>query len=253
MEIRDFETVFGEAKAECANPGGSVPSQSFLFHVQAPDTSSLRFHVTDFHSSTWEAVRSVEQLEDMRDSVGVGSTWAEFLDYLLASIKSEDVKLVLGYSEPHGVTCAKLVAQKSKGMPRISISLSKLVDSAAADEAKAIVSLNLFKEFKRTQKLLGQEQERSSQLTSVISAEQEKGESTENPPRLKFQKMNSLNKASVLGGLDAMSTSGMQNSPDKPGTQDIRLRKVTKHVVPTHRRAKVRGALLHGTGDDIDN
>lgn len=46
-----------------------------------------------------------------------------------------------------GAVHAKLVAQKSKGMPRISISLTKLVDSAA-NEAMANLSLELFKAFK---------------------------------------------------------------------------------------------------------
>jgi hypothetical protein len=46
-----------------------------------------------------------------------------------------------------GTAYAKLVAQKSKGMPLISISLTKLVDSAAS-EAMANLSLELFKAFK---------------------------------------------------------------------------------------------------------
>lgn len=46
-----------------------------------------------------------------------------------------------------GCAHAKLVAQKSKGMPRISISLTKLVGTAAS-EAIANLSLQLFGEFK---------------------------------------------------------------------------------------------------------
>lgn len=30
-----------------------------------------------------------------RDTVGIGGSWSEFVDYVIASIKSEDVKLVL--------------------------------------------------------------------------------------------------------------------------------------------------------------
>lgn len=48
---------------------------------------------------------------------------------------------------------AKLIAQKAKGMPRITISLSKLVD-AAATEAVANLSLELYKSFKNVQNLL---------------------------------------------------------------------------------------------------
>lgn len=47
---------------------------------------------------------------------------------------------------------AKLVAQKSKGMPRISFSLTKLTGSAAPD-AMASLSLELFKAYKGVQSL----------------------------------------------------------------------------------------------------
>lgn len=46
-----------------------------------------------------------------------------------------------------GAAYAKLAAQKSKGMPVISISLTKLVGTAAS-EAIANLSLQLFEEFK---------------------------------------------------------------------------------------------------------
>lgn len=52
-----------------------------------------------------------------------------------------------------GAAFAKLVAQKTKGMPRISISLSKLVGSSSI-EANANLSLGLFKAFKSTENLL---------------------------------------------------------------------------------------------------
>jgi hypothetical protein len=51
------------------------------------------------------------------------------------------------------VAYAKLVAQKSKGMPLISISLTKLLDNAARD-AMANMSFGLFKAFKRTKNLV---------------------------------------------------------------------------------------------------
>lgn len=49
-----------------------------------------------------------------------------------------------------GASRAKLVSQKSKGMPRILFSLDKLV-SGAAGEAMSHVSLELYKEFKDLQ------------------------------------------------------------------------------------------------------
>lgn len=60
MGFEDFGAIFGEAKPDWTNE-----SCRFLFHIGAIDSSHLRIHVTDFHSRTWEAVRSVEQLEDM--------------------------------------------------------------------------------------------------------------------------------------------------------------------------------------------
>lgn len=30
-----------------------------------------------------------------RDEVGIGGSWSDFVDYVVASIKSEDVKIVL--------------------------------------------------------------------------------------------------------------------------------------------------------------
>ena len=49
-----------------------------------------------------------------------------------------------------GAAYAKLVGQKLKGMPLISIPLTKLMD-AAASEAMANLSLELFKAFKNMQ------------------------------------------------------------------------------------------------------
>lgn len=46
-----------------------------------------------------------------------------------------------------GASRAKLIAQKAKGMPRISIPLSKLVDGAAG-EAIAKLSLELYKDYR---------------------------------------------------------------------------------------------------------
>lgn len=38
-----------------------------------------------------------------RDNIGIGGTWSEFVDYVIASIKSEDVKLVFaGTSKEDG-------------------------------------------------------------------------------------------------------------------------------------------------------
>ncbi|KAE7998360.1 hypothetical protein FH972_002913 [Carpinus fangiana] len=254
MGFEGFEPIFGEPKVEWVASQDSLPLRPFLFHARAPDPSHLRIHVTDFHSNTWEAIRSVVQLEDMRDNIGIGGSWSEFVDYVIASIKSEELKLVVeGHSNSDGAAHAKLVAQKSKGMPRISISLTKLVDFAAS-EAMANLSLELFKALKNVRYSLVEEQERSLQLTKVIAAEKERSESTQSQlelysKRQKFQKMNASDKADVSAPL---LSNGLQNSPGKLAARDTGSTKITNRVVPTFRRAKVRGVLLQDTEDDKD-
>lgn len=71
LDLEEFQPIFGEAKAELeassATSNGDVIStlNPFLFRVFAADLSHLAFHVTDFRSNTWEALRSVHQLDDM--------------------------------------------------------------------------------------------------------------------------------------------------------------------------------------------
>ncbi|CAK9173013.1 unnamed protein product, partial [Ilex paraguariensis] len=64
MGFEDLEPIFGQPKAEWSAPN-STPLRPLLFHVHALDPSRLRVLVTDFHSNTYEAVRSVQHLEDM--------------------------------------------------------------------------------------------------------------------------------------------------------------------------------------------
>lgn len=63
MKIEGFEPIFGEPKAEWADSRSDSLGR-FLFHVSAPDSSHLLIQVTDFRSNTWEAKRSVLQLDD---------------------------------------------------------------------------------------------------------------------------------------------------------------------------------------------
>jgi len=253
MALEDLEPIFGEAKAQWS-ASNSPPLRTFLFRVDASSSSSLRVQVTDFHFNTFQALRSIEQLEDLRDMVGIGGSWSEFIDYLFASLKSGDVKLLLeGESRSQGAPYAKLTAQKSKGLPLISIPLSRLED-AAAKEAMASLSLELYKAFKSMHNLLIHEQEQSCQLTKVISAEQEKNETIQGQldavlysNRHKSQKMN--DKANP----GAMLATGVQESPDKLAAQNKGTSKVAKRVVPAYRRAKVRGVLLQDTEDTGDN
>ncbi|XAR73160.1 hypothetical protein NMG60_11007032 [Bertholletia excelsa] len=236
MVLEDFEPIFGEVKGEWAAPA-SPPLPPFLFHVHALGPSCLRVYVTDFHSNTLEAVRSVEQLEDMRDMIGIGGSWSEFIDYVISSLRSDNLKLILeGQPREEGAASAKFIAQRSKGMPLISIPLTKLVD-VAAREAMAFLSLELHKSFKSTRCLLVHEQERCCQLMKVISAEREKSENIQRQldtvlysKRQKLQKMN--NKA----GSDALADTGSQESSDQLAAQNPVLTKVAKRIVPSHYR-----------------
>ncbi|XP_008227406.1 PREDICTED: uncharacterized protein LOC103326933 [Prunus mume] len=247
-----LKPIFGHPKVEWAAGNASTPPRRFLFHVHAsPDSLHLRIHVTDFHCDTWEAVRSVSQLDDMRDSIGIGGSWSDFIDYLIASVKSEDVKLVLeGHSNSDGAAYAKLVAQKSKGMPLISISLTKLVGTAGS-EAIANLSLQLFEEFKSIHEFYVEEKQRSFELSKAISAEKERNASIQSQleqysKRQKLQRISSSDKVDVSG----LFSNGLKSSPDKEAARDINSTTVANRVVPAYRRAKVRGALLQDTEEE---
>lgn len=243
MELKDFEPLFGEPKVEWS---ATTPIRAFLFQVDAPDSSHLRFHATDFFSSTFAAVRSIEQLDDMRDNIGIGGSWSEFLEYLVNSMKFGDVKLLLeGKSKSdHGPESARLIAQKSKGMPRISISLHKRVGNDA-NETMATLSLDLHKSHQRNHKLLLQEKEGRDRLTKKLSAEQEKSEHVQKqldglhyPKRHKSQ------------NIPDSDNSSLHHASDVQMDQNPSQMKAAKRVVPAHRRSKVRGALLRDTEDD---
>ncbi|XP_061993551.1 uncharacterized protein LOC133711442 [Rosa rugosa] len=199
---------------------------SILFHLHAPDSLHLGIHVTDFHSNTWEAVRSVSQMDDMQDSIGIG-----------------DTKLVLERPlNSDGAAAAKLVAQKSKGMPKISIAMTKLVDSAAT-EAIANLSLQLFKEFKSINESYVEERERSMELSKVVSAEKERNDSIQRQLELYTKRQ----KIQRIGSSDI---NGAQNSPEKQATRNTNSTKVVNRVVPAYRRAKVRGTVLQEIEDE---
>ena len=66
--LEDLQPVLGEAKPEwnITTPHSQQASLSpFIFSVHALDSSRLRIHASDFHSYTWESIRTVQQLEDL--------------------------------------------------------------------------------------------------------------------------------------------------------------------------------------------
>ncbi|XP_048499093.1 uncharacterized protein LOC104894556 isoform X1 [Beta vulgaris subsp. vulgaris] len=264
LDLEEFQPIFGEAKAELeassATSNGDVIStlNPFLFRVFAADLSHLAFHVTDFRSNTWEALRSVHQLDDMRDSIGIGGSWSDFINYVIASLKSKDVKLVMDWQPKSsvGATSAKLVARKAKGMPLMSIPLTKLGPSAAC-EAVANLSLELFRAYNILQVSFGKvcfnvypEQERCCQLTQVISAEKEKNQAVKRKLDVVQLENQRLQRTSETGNItsplnsDTSSVTAALNSSDKQPAAEVQSAKVAHRVVPAYRRAKVRGAVL---------
>ncbi|KAK9058351.1 hypothetical protein SSX86_023192 [Deinandra increscens subsp. villosa] len=245
MDLGNFEALFGEPKVE----PDSI-HRPFLFQVDAPDPRQLRVVVTDFFSTTFQALRSIQQLDDMRDETGVGGSWSDFLEYFVTSLNSGDVKLVLeGQSKSTGPESARLVAQKSKGMPRISVSLLRLVGTAA-NEAMATLSLHMYKSYKSNQILLLQEQEGRNRLTKMLSAEQEKsGHLQKQLDGLLYSNRQKIHdKLTSDTGISGVLFS--PNLNDKQPEQNPSPMKAPKRVVPAHRRSKVRGALLQDTEDD---
>ncbi|GLJ04728.1 hypothetical protein SUGI_0002120 [Cryptomeria japonica] len=177
-DLKDFQPLFGEAKAEleAATPHALLP---FLYIIQALDGSKLRVQITDFHSNTWETVKTADQLEQLRDEVGIGGSWHDFLSYLGAAFSSDNVKLILGGPTSsvggYGATFAKFTAQKSKGMPRVSIYLKKLADPLASD-AMGNISVEIFRAFKQKSDALVMAEGHLSQMSVIMASEKEKTE-----------------------------------------------------------------------------
>lgn len=248
MGFEKMEPIFGELKAECPGLPETVHLRHFLFLLRClpNEPSTLSFQVTNFHSDTWEALKTRSQLEDMRDGIGIGGSWSDFVEYFIASIKSEDIKLVMdGQSVSGGSASAKLIAQKGKGMPRIIISLTKLVD-AAANEAMSNLSMELYKAYRKAHNSQINEEERRSELTNLVSAEQEKNETL----RRQLDTMLYSKKQKVQRINDKTISETSKDSPDKEAVQNPASTKASKRVVPAYRRVKVRGVLLQDTEDD---
>ncbi|KAK1361557.1 U2 small nuclear ribonucleoprotein auxiliary factor protein [Heracleum sosnowskyi] len=251
-KLDDFEPIIGEPKTE-GLVSTSKPLLPHILYVDAPESSKLRIVVTDFKFSTWMAVKSVIQLQNMRDNIGIGGPWSEFIEYVITSINSRDAKIVFeGQSIADGPAYAKLVAQKSEGMPLVCVHLNKLVGGAAV-EAIGNVSQELFKAYKSQHELLVKEQEGRYQLTEMVAAEQAKSEILERDLNLilssKRHKSQHLNERSTS---DSLKVSTLQQTQAVGKEADVfkESTKVIKRVVPAYRRAKVREVLLHDKDDD---
>ncbi|KAJ3681472.1 hypothetical protein LUZ60_015961 [Juncus effusus] len=257
-----FEAIFGEVKSDIEH------ESDVLFHAYAVDSSRLRIFVTNFRSNSWDRVMTVSDLEDLRDDIGIGGNWNEFLDYLKSSLSTGDVKIIQNTNSNE--SDVKLVAFKSKGLPRISLSLNKTTGPLVSD-AIANFSLSLFHAFKHKQNDPLKEQERSSQLMQLLSSEKEKNEILQKQlDSLSFLSKRKVSKPKLQDYPSSSSeptgtgtsTGTVSNSDQALLTQtqlpadqvdikkDPQPAKVTKRVAPVSRRPRVRGVSLKDNDED---
>ncbi|XP_010911452.1 uncharacterized protein [Elaeis guineensis] len=267
--FEEFEPIFQEIKAdweqENAGDGGDADRRPFLIYVHALDSSRLGIVATDYHFHTWERVVPVPELEDLRDDIGIGGTWSEFVDYLLSSLSAGDVKLIMS-GQPtsgSGATHAKLIALKSKGLPRISFSLNRVINSSAND-AMADLALSLLKACKKKQNEVVRERDHSMRLMGILSSERERNDSLQKQldalsflSKRKAPKSKTSDKPSIASdtcnNYDSILASEMQESSEIPSTKDSHSVKISQRAAPVSRRAKVRGVSLQDIGDIDDN
>ncbi|KAJ3678772.1 hypothetical protein LUZ61_021313 [Rhynchospora tenuis] len=271
----NFDPIFGEAKSELHHEPASSSSSSssvrpILFQAYAIDSSRLRIVASDFFSLSWGRLLTVSDLEDLRDDIGIGGSWSDFVDYLKSALSTGEVKIVLSDSD------AKLVAFKSKGLPRITFPLEKLEGPPVTD-ANATFSLSLFQAYKTKQMDCLKEQERSSQLMGLLSSEREKNEILQKQiDSLSFLSKRKVSKPKihdtspstsvqppiVIGNnsdqaipsqaqiVQPITVTNTTGEKQVEATKDPQPTKVTKRVQPVSRRARVRGVSLKATVED---
>ncbi|WOL18775.1 hypothetical protein Cni_G27572 [Canna indica] len=258
--FEDFEAVFGDATAEwdpatASNAAGSFCP--FLFYVHAPDPSRLEVIATDFHSFTFARVLTVDDLEDLRDDIGIGGSWSEFVDYLKSSLSAGDVKLFLGglQNVDSGNGCANLIALKSKGLPRISLALNKVLDVPAKD-SMAKLSLALYRAFKKKHSDSLQEQERSSRLMESLSSEREKNDILQKQlDSLSFlsKRKAPMPKSSEVINSQKTLGSQLQQPLEVAAIKVSQATKTSQRGSPVPRRLRVRGVRGVSLQDTEDN
>jgi len=168
--LKGFEPIYGtiQGQIEEATFQEQYP---FLFCLRAKDDTHLQFFTTDFHSNTWLVEKSIGELEELRDDVGVGESWEDFIGYMRDAFASGNVKMVLGGPMgSRGHASAKVRAQKVKGTPRIDLKLSKLEGNAAHDIMGAIVN-SLFKVFQACSSALSAENAHVAYLSAALADE----------------------------------------------------------------------------------
>lgn len=269
VSLQGFSPVHGKAQGslEESIPCALLP---FVFFLRSSDGKSLRLHISDFHSNTWQAIRTPELLEDLRDQVGIGGSWDDFLQYIKDAFSSENVKVILGGPASaiggQGATSARIVAQKSKGMPRISLSLEK-VSGPSSEDAMGLIAVELLEAYtnqsialRMEQKTVIQLKESSTKAKEEMRMLQEQVDSTLFRGKRKgrvgasqFTTTDGINASFSQFDVKNGSTqepSGMEadDAKSKPTGRAVPLR--TKVHLAHAKRAKQRGSRLADNGDD---
>lgn len=166
-----FEAVFGAAEGQLEHPSNhDLVLLPFLFYLRADDGDHLLVHVTDFHANTWFADMSTEYLEDLRDEIGIGGSWEDFVSYVRAAFASDNVKIVLRGSSSKGATSATVWGQKARGTPKIRVNLTKLEGTSASD-AMGTLSAEMFKVYRSQVDSLSSECARALQMSTAYAQE----------------------------------------------------------------------------------
>ncbi|KAI0530969.1 hypothetical protein KFK09_000518 [Dendrobium nobile] len=247
---------------------GGVFRRSFLFYVHPLDSSQLEIVASNFQSNTFKCVLTVMDIDDLRDETGIGGSWNDFVHYLLASLSTGDVKLILDGPENlrtgSSVSHAKLITHKSKGLPRISLLLNELVNLPAND-ATASISSALFNAYKRKHFDVLKGQEQLSRLEEMLSLEKDRNNNLQQQlDALSFSSKRKVSKAKgpekVSLAYDNIGTKELviseaeqtanTTSVEKPPSKDAQPLKGSQRAVPAHRRAKARGVSLQDNEDD---
>uniref|UniRef100_J3M325 Uncharacterized protein n=1 Tax=Oryza brachyantha TaxID=4533 RepID=J3M325_ORYBR len=247
-----FGSVFGEAKPP------EPPLRPLLFHAHS-QALSLRLVATDLHSLAWDRSLSVSDIDDLRDDVGIGGSWSDFLEYLKSCLSSGEVKLL--FAANTALDRVNLVATKAKGLPRITISLHR-VTASAVNDVIANFSLSLYAAYRTTQDHASRERERASQLMESLSSEKEKNEIMQKQlEALSFLDKRKATKPKLVAN-QFPGVSGVAQGSDQvivpaeqqmPVVSPIKLppAKATKRIAPVSRRAR-RGALLQDTEENVE-
>ncbi|CAM6120634.1 unnamed protein product [Calypogeia fissa] len=264
--VEAWEALFGEAKGEVESSGITSSSRSgvqgeflpFLFSLSQKDAHHLRLSVSDFHSQTWQGDFSVQELQDIRDDVGIGEILDDLLSYLKSAFSSENVRFLL--KELDQSTAGRLVSQKVRGTPFVSLSVKSL-EGSVADEAKGAIAMGNFRAFKALSSSLASEKAQVAALKGALTTEKAKAEKLHNQidaSNLSFRSRRLNRNHSPLFATqqepqEALPLPATVSGALKDGTEmavpKASGNKSRVHVAPPSRRVKQRGTVIKESTD----